>query len=75
MPDYDLDNAYEIDGPESAKELYGNWAETYDSSFGEGWGYVAPRRIAELYLAGKRRQRPDPRHRRRDRARGGTPEG
>ena len=51
MPDYDLDNAYEIDGPESAKELYGNWAETYDSSFGEAWGYVAPRRIAELYLA------------------------
>lgn len=51
MPAYDLDSAYEIDGPRSAKKLYGDWAASYDSSFGEGWGFVAPRRIAELYLA------------------------
>lgn len=51
MSDYDLDNAYEIDGPQDAKKLYGDWAATYDSSFGEGWGFVAPRLIAELYLA------------------------
>ena len=51
MADYDLENAYEIDGPESAKALYGKWAETYDSSFGDAWGFVAPRLIAELYLA------------------------
>ncbi|MGV6850117.1 MAG: class I SAM-dependent DNA methyltransferase [Marinibacterium sp.] len=51
MPDYDLDNAYEIDGPDSARELYGNWAATYDDSFGEGWGYAAPRRIADVFLA------------------------
>ncbi len=51
MPDYDLDNAYEIDGPDSARTLYGAWAETYDESFGDGWGYVAPQRIAETYLA------------------------
>jgi len=50
MPDYDLDNAYEIDGPESARKLYGDWAKSYDASFGEGWGYAAPRRIAEIYL-------------------------
>lgn len=49
--DYDLDNAYEIDGPASAKKLYGEWAETYDSSFGEGWGYIAPREIAAIYRA------------------------
>ena len=49
MPDYDLDNAYEIDGPNSAKTLYSRWAETYDSSFGEGWGYIAPREIAGIY--------------------------
>lgn len=49
MPDYDLDRAYEIDGPEDAKELYGRWAETYDDSFGEGWGYVAPREIAAIF--------------------------
>ena len=27
------------------------WAETYDDSFGKGWGYVAPQRIAEIFLA------------------------
>ncbi len=49
--DYDLDHAYEISGPESARELYGTWAETYDTAFGAGWGYIAPREIARLLLA------------------------
>jgi SAM-dependent methyltransferase len=51
MPDYDLDRAYEIDGPASARSLYAAWADTYDDSFGAGWGYVAPREIARLYRA------------------------
>lgn len=51
MPDYDLDKAYEIDGAEDARALYGRWAETYDDSFGEGWGYIAPREIAQLFRA------------------------
>lgn len=49
--DYELDRAYEIHGPDDAKKLYDGWAETYDDSFGTGWGYVAPRRIAEIFLA------------------------
>lgn len=49
MTDYDLDNAYNIEGPDSAKELYGKWAATYDSSFGDGWGYIAPREIAAVF--------------------------
>jgi SAM-dependent methyltransferase len=49
--DYDLDRAYAIDGPEEARALYGKWAETYDSEFGEALGYAAPRRIAEIFLA------------------------
>lgn len=49
MPNYDLDNAYEIDGPEEARKLYGEWAQTYDDSFGAGWGYIAPREIAAIY--------------------------
>ncbi|MEL7115242.1 MAG: class I SAM-dependent methyltransferase [Pseudomonadota bacterium] len=49
--DYDLDRAYDIDGPEEAKTLYGKWAETYDSEFGAAWGYIAPREIAKIYLA------------------------
>lgn len=47
--DYDLDQAYEIDGPEDARRLYGAWAATYDDSFGQGWGYVAPREIARIF--------------------------
>ena len=49
--DYDLDRAYQIDGPDSARRLYGKWAETYDAEFGDAWGYVAPREIAGLYRA------------------------
>ena len=49
--DYDLDQAYEINGPADARKLYGDWAETYDDHFGQGWGYVAPREIAGIYRA------------------------
>ena len=49
--DYDLDNAYEIHSPQEARKLYDAWAATYDNSFGEGWGYIAPREIARLYAA------------------------
>ena len=49
MPDYDLDHAYKIDGAADAKALYDNWASTYDSSFGEGHGYIAPREIAGVF--------------------------
>ena len=49
MQDYDLDNAYQIDGPDSAKTLYGKWAKTYDASFADDWGFAAPRLIAEIY--------------------------
>jgi hypothetical protein len=34
---YDLDEAYDINGPEEARRMYGNWAETYDESFGAAW--------------------------------------
>ncbi|MEO1139755.1 MAG: class I SAM-dependent methyltransferase [Pseudomonadota bacterium] len=58
MTDYDLDNAYEINGPDEARSLYGRWAETYDDSFGDGWGYVAPREIARLFLSGNNADTP-----------------
>lgn len=45
---YDLDGAYQINGPEDARRMYGNWAETYDESFGAAWGYIAPREIAAI---------------------------
>ena len=52
MPvDDDLDKAYAIDGAEDARRLYDDWAGTYDTGFAEAFGYVAPRRIAALFLA------------------------
>jgi SAM-dependent methyltransferase len=45
---YDLDEAYQINGPEDAKKMYGDWAQTYDESFGAAWGYIAPREIAAI---------------------------
>jgi SAM-dependent methyltransferase len=45
---YDLDEAYQIDGPEDARRMYGDWAQTYDQSFGAAWGYIAPREIATI---------------------------
>lgn len=56
--DYDLDHAYTIDGPEDARRLYGNWAASYDDSFGAGWGYVAPREIANIFLSEMRENQP-----------------
>jgi SAM-dependent methyltransferase len=48
---YDLDEAYEINGPDEARRMYGAWAESYDDSFGRAWGYVAPREIAAILKA------------------------
>ena len=48
---YVLDDAYDINGPQEARQMYGNWAATYDESFGKGWGYIAPREIAAILKA------------------------
>lgn len=48
---YDLDDAYQIDGPDGARRMYGAWAATYDESFGAAWGYIAPREIAAILAA------------------------
>ena len=49
MAQSDLDKAYSIEGAEAAKDLYRGWAATYDSSFGDGYGYIAPREIAGIF--------------------------
>lgn len=45
---YDLEEAYEIHGPDDARKMYGDWAASYDDSFGRAWGYIAPREIAAI---------------------------
>lgn len=57
MPDYDLDTAYEINGPEQAQKAYDDWSATYDAEFAEAWGYIAPREIAGIF-----RERAGPGH-------------
>ena len=49
--DYDLDDAYTIESPQDARRVYDDWAATYDDSFARAWGYVAPRKIADIFLA------------------------
>lgn len=51
LDNYVLEDAYDINGPEEARQMYGNWAATYDESFGKGWGYIAPREIAAILTA------------------------
>jgi SAM-dependent methyltransferase len=48
---YDLDKAYEIHGPDDARRMYGDWASTYEESFAQAWGYIAPREIAAILRA------------------------
>jgi predicted TPR repeat methyltransferase len=50
MSDPSLDRAYSLKTPEDSKELYRDWATTYDAGFAETHGYVAPRKIAETFL-------------------------
>ena len=50
MSDYHVDRAYSIKGPEDAKDLYTGWADTYDTSFTEAMGYIAPREIAAILI-------------------------
>lgn len=51
MSDHNLEKAYSIKGAADAKALYDDWAKTYDSSFGERHGYVAPRAVANVFLS------------------------
>jgi SAM-dependent methyltransferase len=46
-----LETAYAIDGPEGAKKLYADWADTYDAGFSVEYGYVAPREVARIFRA------------------------
>ena len=48
--EFDLDLAYEINGVEDAKRVYSDWAEGYEGSLVDEMGYVAPRKIAEIYI-------------------------
>ena len=50
MSQHSVDRAYKLQDSEEARDLYADWATTYDTSFGAAMGYAAPRLIAETFL-------------------------
>lgn len=47
-----LDKAYDVSGPEDNRELYAQWADTYDSGFVVDSRYVYPQQVAEVFRDG-----------------------
>ncbi len=47
-----LDRAYATRGPEANRELYAEWAETYDSGFVVDSRYVYPQQVTEVFCHG-----------------------
>jgi len=47
-----LDKAYDVKGPDDNRELYAEWAETYESGFVVDSRYVYPRQVAEVFCDG-----------------------
>lgn len=48
--DPNLERAYALQSKDEAKELYSDWAQTYETDFADALGYQAPKCIAEFYL-------------------------
>ena len=50
MPDKpNLDAAYALETPDDNRQLYGEWAETYDSSFAQHMDYQLPDHVAQVF--------------------------
>lgn len=47
--DPNLEGAYALKSPADTKRLYAAWAESYDVSFGDAQGYLAPREIVRAF--------------------------
>ena len=48
--DPDLDSAYALGTVDDAKRLYAQWADTYDSDFGDAQGYMLPREVVRAFV-------------------------
>lgn len=46
---FDLNDAYSVVTPEDNKNLYRNWANTYDTDFAQQRGYQYPDRLADIH--------------------------
>ena len=45
----DLNAAYALETPQDNRELYADWAQTYDADFAEQMDYQMPRLVATIY--------------------------
>ncbi|MFV1439961.1 MULTISPECIES: class I SAM-dependent DNA methyltransferase [unclassified Phaeobacter] len=43
--------AYGLETPQHSRQLYADWAESYDSSFAAGSDYILPDQVARLFAA------------------------
>ena len=46
----DLEAAYNLGGPDGAKKLYRDWAQTYDDDFAADRMYLLPNKVAEGHI-------------------------
>ncbi|MEM7506888.1 MAG: class I SAM-dependent methyltransferase [Pseudomonadota bacterium] len=46
-----LEGAYALETKDDVTRLYADWAESYDASFADSHGYVAPRNLAAIFEA------------------------
>lgn len=46
-----LTTAYGLETPDHSRQLYADWAESYDRSFAEETGYILPDQVAGLFAA------------------------
>jgi SAM-dependent methyltransferase len=46
-----VDDAYALTSTDSVRELYANWAQSYDAGFGDAMGYQLPRAVAQAFVA------------------------
>lgn len=45
-----LDGAYDLETPEDSRELYAQWADTYDTDFAQDHGYILHEQVARAYV-------------------------
>lgn len=51
-----LNRAFSLKTPEDSVRLYRDWADSYDKTFADAFGYVAPREVASVFRSEAERQ-------------------
>ena len=46
-----LEDAYALSSKQDVKDLYSDWAQSYDTGFSDAQGYQMPRVVAQAFVA------------------------